>query len=373
MSALLRLTCILAFVSLAALTGCANLAPTGDGWSEAMAERLQEAVGKKQPEIPPQWEWISGVPLNARRAEVIEPTIAPQAVAGCLPDTAQASVKAAILASGQPLAWQEVAGQKIRHFGQLYAAINSVALQKTPVKISLAANSAEPLNVEVEQPALLALYQATAAEETPVVVADEGNTWLLIRRSGTLLKILCRVERQRGLLHVISAIKICSGQPRLLPRDITARCEDVPLLCLNASQCLQLLYGDKNVTSAQLKEASISFGEVSEREDYLLPTNFKSLDARVRQVSKDSLVPPLPALASLEGGAVSYPGSPVLGDARALSGFLARRAICHADEPERTNWILFHHPSLKKAKKVDIEIDLGEGNVPIALNLPTNG
>ena len=128
------------------------------------------------------------------------------------------------------------------------------------------------------------------------------------------------------------------------------------------------MYGDRSEQTQRLAGTSSSFREVSEREDYLLPTNFKRLDERVQAAAKRGTAPPpLPALATLQG--VSYPGSAVLGDARALGLFLARRNICHPDDPDRIQWLVFHDAALKRATQVTLHLDLGEGDWPVVIDL----
>jgi hypothetical protein len=134
---------------------------------------------------------------------------------------------------------------------------------------------------------------------------------------------------------------------------------------LTVADALELLYGDAaKVKEPAVDETSASFAKTSEREDYLIPANYKRLD---RQIDTE-LSRPQPALASIPG--VRYPGDAMLGDARALTSFLLQREFYEPGQDERVGWVLFAGESLRSAQEIDLDIDLGSGSRRIRFTLP---
>jgi hypothetical protein len=177
---------------------------------------------------------------------------------------------------------------------------------------------------------------------------------------------MARVERQRGLLHLAVAEAVCWGPQATLPREVQASCNGVSLQCLTVAQALDTLYGGKAARPAQADAASCSFAAISEREDYLLPINYKRLQQELDQAQPQSRT--IPAFAALPG--VAYPGPALLGDARALSGFLLQRQIYTPGQPERIGWLVFAGDVLRNASAVQVVIDLGNGPVQAVFALP---
>ena len=92
------------------------------------------------------------------------------------------------------------------------------------------------------------------------------------------------------------------------------------------------------------------------------------VDARPRS-SAESGPPPVPSCISLPG--VGCPGSPVLGDARALTSFLLQRRIGRADRlQEEVGWVVFGGAELDEGGELLLEIDLGAGPVRIPFQVP---
>jgi hypothetical protein len=65
-----------------------------------------------------------------------------------------------------------------------------------------------------------------------------------------------------------------------------------------------------------------------------------------------------------------YPGSPVLGDARALSAFLMQQQLLQPGEPEVSGWLVFSHNSVRQGGKLRLEIDLGKGTKRLEFAVP---
>ena len=105
---------------------------------------------------------------------------------------------------------------------------------------------------------------------------------------------------------------------------------------------------------------------MSEQSDYLLPTNFKRLEADFDEETKSVASRPAPRLVEVDN--FEYPGSAVLGDARALGMFVMQREVLAAGD-ELEGWVMFHSPDTY-AEKIRVEIDLGQGLIPIEFMLP---
>jgi hypothetical protein len=366
-------------------TGCASAPPgtreqtwtqqvAGEGQqaARAMQRSLQSMAGKRSIELPTQWDWVAAIPKQATRGELVQPMLPAEALTAFVPQLPPSEIQLVSFTPGVPLFVSQIDRKKVHHFGQLHSAVEDCLSNKDKGQVRIALRGPNsPLEVEadVSRETLQSLQQAASPEATEITIADEGSSWLLVRRGGVRAKVLCRAERQRGLLHVLLGTKVYWGPPRLLPAEVTATCDSSQLHCLNASQCLEILYGDPAQYKELLKNGSAFFSETSEREDYLLPTNFKILEERVREASESATrMPPLPALASLQG--IAYPGSAVLGDSRALGYFLARRTLCHADEPERFTWIIFQGEPVRTKANIQVKLDFGEGPISLDFELP---
>jgi hypothetical protein len=153
----------------------------------------------------------------------------------------------------------------------------------------------------------------------------------------------------------------------LLPVEVRARCDGRDLRCLTVSQALELLYGGAQRDKPAEVNAS-SFARVSSRDDYLIPTSYSRLQRQQEEAMKKVMVPPMPALASVPGS--TYPGPAVLGDARALTAFLMQQQSYELGEPERTGWIIFAGDALCDGGRLELAIDLGDGETELSFMIP---
>ena len=151
----------------------------------------------------------------------------------------------------------------------------------------------------------------------------------------------------------------------LLPVEVKASFDDKPLNCMNVSQSLEMLYRSTNPPLDDQVDHS-SFATVSEQDDFLIPTNYRELDIELQERKPISM--PVPALATVPGEV--YPGPAILGDARALTGFMLQRHWLEPGGQEKTGWILFAGGEVKLASRVSVEIDLGYGLRKIDFMLP---
>jgi hypothetical protein len=180
---------------------------------------------------------------------------------------------------------------------------------------------------------------------------------------------MARAERQTGLVQVVVSLANLWGPNVRLPVEVRASGNGRALPCLTVAQTLDRLYGSRGDTDTR-SEATKSFAHVSEEDDYRVPTNYKHLAAAAADSARSEMLPPLPAFASLPGAV--YPGPAVLGDARALSGFLLQSEILTAGEPEHVGWIVFDGESLKSGGTLEISIDLGRGPRRMLFDVPAS-
>ena len=163
--------------------------------------------------------------------------------------------------------------------------------------------------------------------------------------------------------------RVCWGSPQLLPGEVRATCDGTPLRCLSLAETLEALYGDFDARLSNGDTERSSFAAVSEREDYLIPSNYQRLLKRVEAARGGSFAKrPRPALVDLPG--VEYPGPAVLGDARALAAFLQQRELAGPGEAANVGWVMFAGEALRKGSRIQLAIDCGQGRVPVSFMLP---
>ena len=155
----------------------------------------------------------------------------------------------------------------------------------------------------------------------------------------------------------------CWQDDTLLPLEVGVQAGGKPLQCLTVADTLELLYGQGD---GDFGDGSPSFAETSEREDYLLPVNYKRLSQRH---DAGGLTTQSPALASLTG--MRYPGQAVLGDARALTGIMMQRELLKRGESSGTGWLLFASDEVRTADQIDVSIDLGSGPKTYRFMIPS--
>ncbi len=330
------------------------------GWSAFTAEKQ-----------PATWSWVAAVPSSVPRAELLRPTISRETLAALVPDLRQ---DGCALASAPPpssaLVVTRVQNLALKDCNQLHHAVETCLDAGKPVQVefvSEAAAGSAPLNATVKPPALLPFLQGVAPGEPQMRVTEGGNPWVVLRQDGTRCKVMARVERTRGLLQVVLSLAVCSGPPVQMPVDVRAFCDNEPLACLTVAETLELLYGKRKQNEAGAAETTGSFASVSERADYLLPTNYKRLQEAQANAGR-STVPAVPALATVAG--VAYPGPAILCDARALCAFLLQKQIYQAGEPERVSWLMLSGPALRKGGTLQLTLDLGKGPTSLTFALP---
>jgi hypothetical protein len=369
-------------VLLGALAGCvthvngvkqpsaiAQLAPSLHEQGQLAAAFIKDTFAGESGPSAVQPTWACALPQGCQRGDLLDVTARSIVVAQVLPGLAPEGIQQASLDDSSRLRIRSIDGQRVGNFAEFHREVARVIDDPEIVRASFEHEQiGAPQQADMTPADLLSLYQITAPDQQLVSVVEEGNPWIVLRDGAARCRVMARVERERGLLHLLVATKLCWGPPQLMPTEITAQCDAQPLECLSVSQCLEVLYGDETSRVNALNEASRSFAEASERPEFLVPSNFNTLDLRMQQLGRKSTSPPpLPAFGA---PGVTYPGSAVLGDARALSMFLARRSIAHAEDPEQVGWLVFHHAALKTGRNIAVEIDLAHGPKTIEFKMP---
>ena len=353
-----RLACAVALVLMVAF-GCKNT-PIAKKTAPPKVDKL------------PEWDWAGGIPKSIQRADLVAATLDTRSVASLLPSIELPGIQLASASSESPTFQVVRIGEKpIQNCEQLHAAVERANQSKDRVELAIlptgAAAGTEPKAVEVAPATLIAVEQAVAQKHKALRVTEEGNSWILLCDGDCRCEVMARVERSKGLLQVVTSLGVVRGSAKQLPVEVLASCNDKLLRCLTAAEALELLYDPQprallTKSDDPAQAVHYSFAAVSAMDDYAIPTNYKRLEEQTKRATG------LPALAVVPG--MFYPGSPLLGDARALSGFLQQQHLCVPGEPQKLGWIVFAGESLKQGGTIQLEIDLGSGPKKINLMVP---
>ncbi len=324
-----------------------------------MLSRVAFAGKADKPTRETNWNWVLGIPLSTKRAEAVPATIHLQLAAQLIPSVDASSVRLASSNPATDLCYNivEVNGHPINHLQDFIANTEELDDEAT-VRIQ-EETSSEQHELVIPRDKMTALRHLTGYDSETLRLTNDGRTRALIRGSAASCELSARVERNHGILLLDVSIESVRGGSTLIPAEVTASCDGNSLRCLTASQTLDLLYGQLGSGAG-----SSSFATVSEREDYLATTNFRQLEQSVGQRVADQP----PALVSLPG--IEFPGSPILGDARALSGYLLQGQIIRNPGERRNGWIVFAGGALRSAAEVTVTVDLGDGERILTMVLP---
>jgi hypothetical protein len=340
----------------------------------------------------PQWDWASALPgNNIARADLIPVVLDSVALASIVPIDDLPTIQLADgAAEPQPFAITHVAGKTVRNYAQLHAMVQHLADSSMRVPVTVerggagaslkqnatpssaivtAGNTAlesRPGTQQLTPAELRSLEHRIATRHKAIRVIEDSNPWIIIGDGDVRCTLTARLERTTGLLQVVIAFELFGDRPVLLPAEVTARCQGVPLKCLKVAEALELLYGAVSDARASADDRATpensSFSAVSQSDDYLVPTNYKRLQEETNRLAG------YPALAAVAG--VNYPGSPLLGDARALARFALQPQMCQPGDPEKIGWIVFSGQALKRGGPIELEIDLGQGPIQLRLTVP---
>lgn len=320
------------------------------------------------------WDWATGIPESVPRAEAVTPVLTAPTLSRIAPnETFPWSVQLA--STGPPVDLQvaSIQGSPVASFADFHASVAKAAPKHNKIQIdirkanALADTPATSVSLSPEE--LVRLEHEIAPASPMLRIMEDGNPWVLIRCEGVSAKLMARVERSHGILQVVLATS-SQGKNYPLPVDAHATYNGKPLECLTVSRAMEELY-EKRPNRPKPNDLGqlASFAAVSEREDYLIPTNFRKLDESFYIRTKSATAITTPAFVTVPGAA--YPGSAVLGDARALSAFLLQKEIHDSTQPQsKVGWIVFGGEELKKAGRLELDLDLGKGPIRLSMNVP---
>ena len=382
MSRFVRCVVLLSFVSGCASTTSKPNDAKNDSWlSQSYATALHPSKLFKPKQDKPEdfvlWQWTSALPQAVPRAESVASTVRRESAAPILAKNKDWPVQQASFTDDPgTLEVINIGGQKVANLSDLVRA-EDLALErhgKTQVDISLPGNDpGHIVAVTLDRAELKSFCNSVSLEANKVRITQDGNPWIVVRSGDIRCKLTARVEKSRGLMQVVMSIDSSAASDLIQPRDVKAACDGQPLNCLDASETLACLYGKPGAKKEKDKKSATpksgSFAVVSEREDYAIPTNYNSLAQKYEmQFGKSAIAAPEPAL--IVGAKERFPGSGILGDARALSGFLLQRQQLKQDAPTVTGWVIFSGEGLKKAENIEITVDLGSGPHKMQFSLP---
>jgi hypothetical protein len=330
--------------------------------------------GKEASGLVP-WQWATALPRDVPRGELVLTNIAHDVVARVAPEVHFSPVQTA---SYDDMACDarviNIGGQKVANFAELAAAEAAAVDQKGETQVDVAVSSngqMQTVAINVDQAELHMLCNSVSPETRAIRVLEGGNPWVVVRDGAIRCKLMARAERVRGLLQVVVSLATSADVTTLQPYEVRASCDGKPLRCLTATDTIELLYGKSQPQDSTTPNEAMSFAAVSERDDYLIPTNYSiRAQAFEKQFSNSAAPQPRPALIS--GADESYPGTAILGDARALAAFLLQRQRLAPNERDATGWIMFAGEELKSGQVVEIEIDLATAGNKLQFTLPTN-
>ncbi len=353
-------------------TGCVSGDAPSSSWAgiarpvAGMRRSWDRLTEDRQQPPPPAWNWASAIPAGAPRAELFPAVTPSDAVAQFVPQWTQYDIQLASTHQAAPLGKHgfqisNVGGHPVTSVADLNRALDQAAIAHRKVQVDLvpafSAGSQDEVAVEVDLPALYALCHSVADDQPVMKAAEDGNPWLIVRSRGIRAKLMVRLERNHDLLQVVLSLTNCWDPTSALPIEVQAAADGAPMRCLTVAETLDVLYSDRLPPGTAA--AAHSFASVSERDDYRVPVNYAQLEQQVSGGRRTSSLSAGPALATVAG--TPYPGSCVLGDARALSGFLLQRAPLSQNEGERVGWVMFHAPAARRCSSIDVSLDLGQG------------
>jgi hypothetical protein len=310
--------------------------------------------------VPERWEWKAAIPSRLPRAELIPPVIPPQIRLKFVVPTVQADS----VSPGVPEATmfvEQIGAQRIKSLADLIVAAHGVEMSEgdDPIRARITGGEGSEHAVEMNSHELSELVQGSNPEHQVVRMTLANEPSAVVRSDGVRCVIKPRVEQQLGLLQVVLTTRLVEGNRRPVPREITATCDGQPLRCLSLPETLDVLYGETDARDIKADRERLSFASVSESDDYLIPSNYQRLEKRIENMKLSFADRPKPALLDLPD--VDYPGSALLGDARALAQFMLQRDLLQDEGTEKVGWVLFGGAALRRGRAVQLTVDLGEG------------
>jgi hypothetical protein len=332
-----------------------------------------ESVTPSNGAEPLTWEWAVGIPRSLSKGDVAV-SVPNDAVVAFAPAAHSGNIRLVSADTSTPLSIAAVNNKSVRTLDDLNMAVERVADQHSGVKekgivVEFVGGSTDSASVPVtiSSDNFVALAHACIPDQTQVRAVIDGNPWVVTRNDAVRCKTMLRKERHSKLVHLVMSLKVCWGQPQKLPASIAMSCEGKPLNCLTVSEVLDQLYGERKKRPRTAKSIT-SYAEVSEDDEFLTPVNYRKLEAKLANDQRLASIRPYPAFASVGGH--TYPGPAVLGDARALSGFMLQPRVFSPKDEEQVGWIVFDGSSVPDGEAYELLVDLGSGPLSVQFKVP---
>lgn len=342
--------------------GCASnkaISAVKSRWSKLTAKTANENRNEPQEIV---WQWNPLVPRNAKRGEILGLSIPRPAVAHFIkPNLSNSQIRlvSAEETIDSPISISNINGRFVRNYSEVLAVLSDLENSNEPVQVDLSiAGDPDGHAIRLAKHEIAALLQSTNEDVELIRFAEGQSNWIQLRDGSVSCKLTARTDRDHNLIHLVAAIQNCWGMPKTLPVEIELFSAGKPLQCLTVCESLELLYGD--VEHLDKSGSYQPFSVVSEAEGYLLPENYRRLERNSKANCRT------PTLVNVSGR--TYPGPPILADARALTGLLMRRQIYHPNEVERVGWLLFHSQNPIQ-DEIELVIDLGNGPRKVSFSI----
>lgn len=347
-------------------------------WSKVKRSTSQfvDSITPKDTVEPIVWRWSTGIPQAVTKSESIKSTVPLDAVAVFAPDADVSAIQLASTAQQPQIPITVVNDAQVHTLAELHTgiveAVENSSDEEAVIEFAVGSTADQSMPVKISRNNLIALEHASLPDRSPIRVVEDANPWVLLKDDGVRCKLMLRTEENSKLVHVAMSLKVCWGQSVTLPRDLHVFCEGKELDCLTVAETLQRTYGDLPGKLKQESDGDLkTYNDIASADEYLIPVNYRDLEAKHAAEYRFAAFRPMPAFAVV--GGYTYPGPPVLGDARALGSFMLQPREYNVDEETHVGWVVFDASSVNAAENFEVTVDLGSGPQTVRFRIPKVG
>ena len=320
------------------------------------------------------WNWAAGIPVGAERAGTVAAVLSRQKLAQVCPNFRDSGLR--LVSWPEPPSSLEivnVGGTPIHSLSDLMAASEKAydaAEEILQIDFTNGSRNQKHVAAEIPRGDVDRIAQATSPDQDRLVTTENGQSWFVLREGPVRAKLAVRIERTTGLLHLVLTTNTHWGTPVTLPRELRVSVDDKPVPCMSVSQTLARLYEIPTNDTAKIDPTAdtASYRQVAAREVYRVPGNYNRLNDL--RLSQPDVLRTCSAPAFIHVPGATYPGSPLLADARALSGFMKPPEPQEPGHHPETTWVVFADESLKTAGEVTVALTLTNEEIPLRFVFP---
>lgn len=347
-------------VTMYLVTGCSyfSLDRTPNFWATSNLGLRSDSQNTHNRE-PSNWQWSSGIPTGAAKAELVSAEIPSQVLAKYIPSELNNISLASWDSSASQASIVNVNGVDVSNWSDLQVAVDALKpLPGDPIQVDFATPGGKHIATSIPFGEAVSLVQCVSPEQRLLIGTERGQASYILREGPLQLRVETRLERTRGLLHLVVVLANLSEHVVVVPQEVQVEVDGNYATCLSVSDILQELYGEaKDKVGSQ---RTVSYREASADPLYRIPVHYKQLENTAPSSS--------PAFVDVPGA--EYPGSSVLADARALSGFLKAPTKTLPREPAQVAWLVFQHPDLRNAEDATVHVTLQGRTTPMRFLFP---